>query len=211
MSSQFYAINESGIKVPKDANELLGIVPIVTVTYLSFEDMSWNDISRVSHRVGRSSGCYVHRLGEKKSVELTDGTAVKVSLVGLTFDHESGFVFQITDGLHSCNFSNFMSDQLYELLPDDLKDVIRTTSRGTAWIPSKNDILGPDIDGWYDWYEYHNTRNDRRLVNNLGEYEGYWIKGSRSDGELIAINEQGNLTHCSENDKYLPSICFFID
>ena len=99
MGSQFYAINESGVRVARDSNESLGIIPMITVTYLSFEDMSWSDIARVSRRVEGSNGCYVHRLGERKSIELTDGTKVKARLVGLTIDDDPGFTFQITDGV----------------------------------------------------------------------------------------------------------------
>ena len=214
MGSKFYAINESGNKIPEDSNEPLGIIPMITVTYLSFEDMSWNDISRVSKRVNKSKGCYIHRLGEKKSVELTDGTLVKVSLVGLAKDGTSGFTFQITEGLNRCQFDNFMDENLYDKLPDDLKEVIVHTSRGTVWIPSVENILGPDIDEWYDWYEYHNTPNNRRIMDSANNYSGYWVNdthgGVVKDSKTTVISDNGYLTRCSPSDSYIPSICFSV-
>ena len=205
MGSQFYAINESGNKVSRDSNESLGIIPMVTVSYLPFEDMSWNDVARISRRVARSSGCYVHRLSEKKSVELTDGRLVKVSLVGLTIDDESGFTFQITDGLDRSGFNNFMDENLYELLPDDLKEVIVPTIHGTAWIPSVQNIVGPDIDEWYDWYQYHNTPKDRE-----GNPSGYWLNGMNDEGKSAVIDDRGNLSYVDSSKEYVPSICFSV-
>lgn len=213
MSSQFYAINESGKKVPRDSNESLGVIPMITATYLSFEDMSWNDIARVSRRVNKSNGCYIPRLGEKKSIELIDGTQVKVSLVGLTIDSNPGFTFQITDGLDKCQFDNFMDENLYDKLPDDLKEVIVPTTHGNAWIPSIDNILGPDIDEWYDWYEYHNTPNDRRLTDSSGEYSGYWVNDTsdiNEDGKITVINDRGYLIRSDSTDRYVPSICFSV-
>lgn len=209
MGSQFYAINESGIKVASDSNESLGVIPMVTVSYLSFEDMSWNDIARVSRRVAGSSGCYIHRLNEKKSVELTDGRVIRVGLVGLTIDDESGFTFQITDGLDRSGFSNFMDEDLYELLPDDLKDVILPTTRGTAWIPSIENIVGPDVDEWYDWYQYHNTPKDRILTDSEGNPSGYWLNDTNDEGKFAVIDDRGNLSYV-DSGRYVPSICFSV-
>ena len=214
MSSQFYAINESGYKVPRDSNESLGVIPMVTVSYLSFEDMAWNDIARVSRRVSRNRGCYTHRLGEKKSVELTNGKVVKVGLVGLNLEGKSGFVFQITDGLDRCEFNNFIDESIYELLPDDLKEVIVPTSNGTVWSPTIQNIMGPDIENWYDWYEYHNSPEDRVLTDREGLPSGYWLSYSTelfSDpGKLAVIDDKGNLSYCNPDKKLVPSTCFFI-
>ena len=213
MSSQFYAIDENGIKVPMDSNKSLGVIPIITATYLSFEDMSWGDIARISRRVSRSNGCYIPRLGEKKTVELIDGTLVKVSLVGLTIDYEPGFTFQITDGLDRCQFNNFMDEDLYEKLPDDLKEVVVPTSHGNAWLPAVDNILGPDIDEWYDWYEFHNTPDDRRITDSSGEFSGYWVNETddkNEDGKITVISDNGYLIRCDSTDRYVPSVCFSV-
>ena len=211
MSGQFYAINESGIKVPRDSNESLGVIPMITVSYLSFEDMSWNDMARVSRRVSRSNGCYIPRLGEKKSFELNDGIQVKAKLVSLMIDRYPGFTFQITDGLKRCQFSDSMDRDLYERLPDDLKEAIVTTVRGDTWIPNANNILGPYSGEWYDWYEYHNLPDDRRITDDTGGFSGYWVTDTYCTNEndkITAINDRGYPVSCDPSDRYVPSICF---
>lgn len=209
MSGQFYAIDENGVKVANYSNELLGVIPIITASYLSFEDMSWSDLVRVSHRVGKSNGCYVHRLGEKKSIELTDGSLVKATLVGLVVDGNPGFVFQITDGLRKSLFNNFMVENLYERFPDDLKKAIVSTANGFAWLPSIENIMGPDTDRWYEWYEYHNEPNSRRVVDNSEDYSGYWVRDTSSNN-IKVINDNGYLVDYKDNSENVPSICFSV-
>ena len=210
MGSKFYAINESGRKVPRDSNDFLGVVPMITATYLPINDMSWEDISRVSRRVSRSRGCYIPRLGERKSFDLTDGSRVKAKLVGLSEGNKVGFVFQITDGLDPSEFNNFMNSNVFELLPDDLKSVIVGTDRGLSWLPSLNNIFGPDIDNWYDWYEYHNSPDSRVVTDSSGNPSSYWIVNPQ-DNRHYLVDASGKYSAVdSLTENCVPSICFMV-
>lgn len=216
MSDQFIAIGTNGNKVSRNPTRSLGVVPIITTRYLFFDDMTWDDIERVSNRAVYRSSCYVPRLGEKKDIVLKNDNIVKASLVGIRKSFLKnggsaiGFTFQVVDGLAKSLWSDSLQDEMYELLPDDLKKVIKPTYDGTIWLPKQANIIGPIAQKWYDYYMYHNSKQYRIATDIYGNPLGYWTSSSTLKGRYVIGSDGDGFFSDSNEDSYGVSICFAV-
>ena len=214
-SNQFISINIEGKPEPRYPTDTLGVVPIITTRYRDFQEMSWDDVARVSDRSVSRSGIYLVRVGETKSVELSDGSVVEAKLVGLNKEYyksggKVGFVFQLTNGLDIYPWSDDLPEQIYDMLPEDLQDVIVETYHKKIWLPSEANLVGPFANNWYDWYMYHNEDTYRRYTDVNGEYQGLWTSSRNSKGTVI-INANGQKAYADPDvEGYLPCVCFCV-
>lgn len=192
--------------------DVLGVVPIVTTRIMGISDMDWNDISRVSKRAVERPNLYIPRLGEYKIIDF-GGFDVMARLVGIGKSvgedgKAIGFTFQLSDGLPAMPYGD--PEDLIDMLPDDLASHICETGRGRLWYPSVDNVMGTgDLLDWYDWYQFHNTADERRMLDSSGEFLGYWTS-TETDSGVVVVNRSGKRSTVRVDGEYLPDICFAI-
>lgn len=215
MSDTYVAVGEDGGFVNESPTRELGVIPILTTRMKSFDEMEWSDLARVSDRAAMSPELYLRRLGEGKSLRVgigSVGSDAFARLVGLTKSVNAdgffyGFTFQLT-GIPPVSFEEIPADP-YEAFDVDLASLIPETTLGRVWLPSVEEITGPDVNKWLDWYQFHNDQPDRVLTDGFGVPTGYWTRSVDDDGERLVIDEYGRVSK-GTTGLYLPDLMFTV-
>lgn len=201
-------------KVPADGR----IYGIPDLPKLKLDDCSWAEIDMC----GKSGMAdKVFALGDTKTVQLKDGTTIHVRIIGFNHDRDKHsnilpISFETVEDLNADYVMNdewtnkggwqnsklrkVLNSDIYNLLPDDLKAVIKPCLKETClgggsqkigmtsdslFILSEQEIFGRKVysvgkEGrWYDWYRQENTEYGKCKQN--GERDWRWERSPRSD------------------------------
>lgn len=185
---------------------------------MCLEKCTWDEIDRLG-KDGLAQ--HVFSVGDAKTVHLTDGSTIEVRIIGFNHDRdESGKLIPISfetvqtlnedyamnsewtnkGGWASSKLRKQLNSEIFNLLPDDLRKVIKpavkqTGTGGTSpkmgettdllFLLSEQEIFGRQIysigdEGrWYEWYKRENTPYGKRKQN--GEKDWRWERSPYRD------------------------------
>ena len=214
-------------KVPADGQ--ICVVP--DLPKMKLDDCSWAEIDMY----GKSGMAdKVFALGDTKTVQLKDGTTIHVRIIGFNHDWDKHdnilpISFETVEDLNADYVMNdewtnkggwqnsklrkVLNSDIYNLLPDDLKAVIKPCLKETClgggsqkigmtsdplFILSEQEIFGRKIysiggEGkWYDWYRQENSEYGKRKQN--GERDWRWERSpfSGNTAFFCGVNGSGN-------------------
>ena len=232
-------------KVPTDGR----IYGIPDLPKLKLDDCSWAEIDMY----GKSGMAdKVFALGDTKTVQLKDGTTIHVRIIGFNHDRDkhSNILPISFETVEDLNADYVMNDEwtnkgcwqnsklrkvlnfdIYNLLPDDLKAVIKPCLKETClgggsqkigmtsdplFILSEQEIFGRKIysvgkEGkWYDWYRQENTEYGKCKQN--GERDWRWERSPYSDGggNFCSVYSSGNAYTDGASGSYGVSFGFCV-
>ena len=122
-------------------------------------------------------------------------------------------------------------------LPSDLRNLLKTMVKKTHITDSFNNLIEtqdrlallsqtevfgdetnpqsswgwPKGEGvWYQWYQQHNTNNDRIIKRADGSAYGWWLRSVYSSTCFRLVYSNGTLGYNSASTQYLPCACFSV-
>ena len=227
-------------KVPADGR----IYGIPDLPKMKLDDCSWAEIDMY----GKSGMAdKVFALGDTKAVQLKDGTTIHVRIIGFNHDGDKysnilPISFETVEtlngdyvmndewtnkgGWQNSKLRKVLNSDIYNLLPDDLKAVIKPCLKETClgggsqkigmtsdplFILSEQEIFGRKIysiggEGkWYDWYRQENT--EYRKCKQNGERDWRWERSPYSGGatHFCYVNGSGGAdSNAASNSNGVP-------
>lgn len=216
------------------------------------ETITWAEIEEIG-KAGRARE--VFKLGDTKTVTLTTGEKVVLRIIG--FDHDdladgsgkapiSWDMVGVLDDDHSmnvkptnkggwadCDMRAFLSNDLFEKLPDDLKEVIKPVFKLTGvggeseelaktsdklWILSEREQYGrsfysaPGEGKWYEFYRQEDAPWDRRYKNGEGDRAWYFLRSPYlgASAGFCVVNSDGARNYGSASYSYGVAVGFCI-
>lgn len=199
---------------------------------------SWEEIAKeikegVEYEVGDKVDCEL-KSGEKVTFVITDVTDeyVRFESVDCIGDKE---VYWSKEGNTKCGLAisdvmNYLNDEIWNQLPDDLQRVIDPVTRKhkdsdgnvkeyrfALFLPAASEVFDEDEcygdQGVYEQLEYYKDRRNRMRGAKKGEdTEPYWLASVRSGSSAHAcsVNGSGGANAWGASYAYRVPVCFCI-
>lgn len=137
-------------------------------------------------------------------------------------------------GWETCEMRTTNLPKIKDALPDDLKPLLKkirkktnmadsgtqmTESADELVLLSVMEVFGPSqnakewwpLEGeWYQWYENHNTNEDRIIHDMSGSAGGWWLRSVYSSASFCYVNTNGARGTDGASYSHLPCACFAI-
>ena len=233
------------LKVPENGQ----IFAIPDLPKMKLDDCSWAEIDMY----GKSGMAEkVFALSDTKTVKLTDGTTIHVRIIDFNHDRDKNdnilpISFELVETLNTDYVMNdewtnkggwqnsklrkVLNSEIFNLLPDDLKAVIKPCLKETClgggsqkigltsdplFILSEQEIFGRKIysvggEGhWYEWYRQENSEYGKCKQN--GERDWRWERSpySGDTSYFCNVNSSGNANFNGASNSYGVSFGFCV-
>lgn len=218
---------------------------------LRLNDCSWAEIASYAEA---GLAPFYFRVGDAKTITLKDGTSLDVRIIGFDHDtHQSGcgklpITFETVQTLNEDYVMNdewtnkggwrdsklrrVLNSDIFDLLPDDLKAVIKPCVKWTGlgggkdeigtvedklFVLSEQEVFGRKVysmggEGrWYEWYRQED--NEYGKCKQSGERDWRWTRSPRSGGDtsnFCRVYSNGDANYGNASDSYGVSFGFCV-
>ncbi len=163
----------------------------MTITHVVTEQTTWKKIAEAI-RSGNAKESF--NVGDTITVDLKDGVTMRIAVAGINTYAEGEVVFAFKDilpeehymnehctnegGYEASDMATYLDTEIFDLLPDDLQEVIKERRGHKLWLFSRREVFGadgryicPDEDVHLPYYK--EAENRVKLRN--GETDWWWL------------------------------------
>lgn len=164
---------------------------MTTLTQTVTKEITWKDIAAFC-KSGKAADLL--SVGDIISVVLKNGEKMRIAVAGINTYKENEVLFAFKDilskkapmnedwtnegGYEASQMAKYLDTEIFDLLPDDLQEVIKERRGHKLWLFSRREVFGED--GWYispedDVHIPYYQESENRIKFRDGGPDWWWL------------------------------------
>lgn len=162
-----------------------------TLTQTVTKEITWKDIAAFCES---GKAAELLSVGDIISITLKNGEKMRIAVAGINTYKENEVLFAFKDilskeapmnedwtnegGYEASRMAKYLDTEIFDLLPDDLQEVIKERRGHKLWLFSRREVFGED--GWYvcpedDVHILYYQESENRIKLRDGDPDWWWL------------------------------------